>query len=427
MTLRDIRSWVCTITLGLVILWAFPAHSKLVIDVDNPNLVRMPIAIPDFVSDAPSSLNGRDLAAILKNDLALTGLFQIVESQSSPTIAGSDPDFEHWSRIGVQALAAAHFHITGDELVLEARLYDVPLRRTELGKRFRGKVQDHRRMVHRFGDLIMERLTNVLGPFSTRIAFGGEGPSREIFFMDFDGHDIRQATSNRSINLSPDWSPDGRFLLFTTYMHNKPDLWMWDIFSRQGRPVSTKPGLNASGRFSPTGRSLAASMSFQGIPQIYELTTEGQIIKRLTNSRGNDISPTWSPDGSAIAFVSDQAGSPQIYVVSVNGGQPRRLTFQSSYNTDPDWSPKGDCIAFTARIDGRFQVCTMKLDGTDFRILTDSGSNQDPAWSPDGRMIAFSSNRTGQKLIHVMDAHGRIQVPVSRVPGKAPAWSRNYQ
>ncbi|MDQ1238166.1 MAG: TolB protein [Thermodesulfobacteriota bacterium] len=427
MTGRGIRWWASLLSLVAIIAWESPCSSKLVIDVENPNLDKMPIAIPDFVSDSSTPLHGRDLAAILKNDLAMTGLFQIVESQNFPIITGGDPDFDHWSRLGVQALAAASFHISGDELVLEARLYDVPLRRVELGKRFRGKAQDHRRMIHRFGDLVMERLTNVLGCFSSRIAFAGEAPSREIYFMDFDGHNLTQATSNRTINLSPDWSPDGRSLLFTTYLHNKPDLWLWDIFARQGRPVSTKPGLNASGRFSPNGQTLAASMSFQGIPQIYELTIEGHIIKRLTSGRGNDISPTWSPDGSAIAFVSDQAGSPQIYVVAVNGGQPRRLTFQSNYNTDPDWSPRGDCIAFTARIDGRFQICTMKLDGTDFRILTDTGSNQEPAWSPDGRMIAFSSNRKGQKLIYVMDAHGRIQVPVSRIPGKAPAWSRNYQ
>jgi TolB protein len=144
----------------------------------------------------------------------------------------------------------------------------------------------------------------------------------------------------------------------------------------------------------------------------------------LTSGRGNDISPTWSPDGSAIAYVSDQAGTPQIYIMPVNGGEPRRLTLQGNYNTDPKWSPRGDLLAFTARIEGRFQICTVRMDGTDWRVLTRSGSNQDPAWSPDGRMIAFQSNRDGKKLIYVMDARGETQVPVSPVTGKAPAWSR---
>ena len=401
-------------------------QAKLVIDVDNPNLVKMPIAVPHFWSQSQSPLNGADLAAIHRNDLSLTGLFQVIDGSGvSVSIGNAEPDFDQWSRLGVQALVLGNYEVVGDELILEARLYDVPLRRIELGKRFRGKIADHRRMIHRFGDLVMEKLTNVKGCFSTRIAFAGEAPTREIFSMDYDGHNLRQVTANGAINLSPEWSPDGGRLLFTTYIHNKPDLWLWDLARGQGWPLSARAGLNVAGRFSPDGRTIAASLSFQGIPKIYEITIEGSIIKRLTDGRGNDISPSWSPDGSAIAYVSDQAGSPQIYVVSVNGGEPRRVTFQSSYNTDPDWSPRGDCLAFSARIDGRFQICTIKVDGSDFRVLTNKGSNQDPAWSPDGRMIAFVSNRSGQKLIYVMDAYGQIQIPVSRVAGKSPAWSRN--
>ncbi|MBM3299553.1 MAG: PD40 domain-containing protein, partial [Deltaproteobacteria bacterium] len=116
-------------------------------------------------------------------------------------------------------------------------------------------------------------------------------------------------------------------------------------------------------------------------------------------------------------------GAPQIYSISANGGQPNRLTFSTNYNTDPDWSPRGDRLAFTTRIEGRFQICSIRPDGSDLRVLTTQGSNQDPAWSPDGRMIAFSSDRRGRREIFVMDARGEIQMPVSPIPGKAPAWS----
>jgi TolB protein len=138
---------------------------------------------------------------------------------------------------------------------------------------------------------------------------------------------------------------------------------------------------------------------------------------------GNDISPAWSPDGTYLAYVSDQAGSPQIYTVPATGGAPRRITLSTSYNTDPRWSPRGDLIAFTAKVDGRFQVCVIKPDGSEFKILTSKGSNQNPSWSPDGRMITFCSNRDGTKRIFVMDAKGTVQAPVSPIPGRSPAWS----
>lgn len=412
----------------LLVLAPFTVQSKLIIDVDSPSMARMPISIPDFVSESSSPVNGRDLAVTLRNDLSLTGLFDILESQSSATSnQGNEADLESSARQGVQALILGNIQVRGDELILEARLYDVPLRKLELGKRFTGRIEDRRKMVHRFGDLVMEKLTNIPGCFLTKIAFVGDSQSKEVFSMDFDGYDVKQMTRTATINLSPEWSPDGRSLLFMSYLNRNPDLWVLDLPSTRIQPISQRPGINASPRYSPDGNFIALSMSFEGTPKIYILSNQGQMIKRLTSGRGNDISPTWSPDGATIAYVSDQAGSPQLYVVPVNSGQPRRITFQSNYNTDPDWSPRGDLLAFSARIDGRFQICTVRPDGSDFRVLTDKGSNQDPAWSPDGRMIAFSSNRDGGNHIYVMDARGQIQVPVSSLTGKTPAWSRAYR
>ena len=420
------RVWTVFFVLFAWLVCSLPAYSKLVIDFDRPGLSKMPIAVPDFVTDQPEFMSGSELASILKNDLHLTGLFSIVDTSSLPVLTSDGlPDFEACSKSGAQAVLTGRFHVNSGDLVFEGRLYDVALKKMELGKRFTARVQEHRRLIHKFGDRVMEALTGVPGCFSSQIVFVGDSRPKEIFAMDFDGRDLRQLTSTGTINMSPEWAPDGRSILFTSYVNRNPDLWSLDLQSMTMAPISAKPGINASARFSPAGDMVALSLSFNGSPHIFTITPQGQIINRLTNGRGNDISPTWSPDGATIAYVSDQAGTPQIYMIPATGGQPRRLTFGGNYNTDPDWSPRGDRLAFTARIDGRFQVCSIKADGTDFRALTSKGVNQDPAWSPDGRMIAFSSTRDGRRLIYLMDSRGEIQVPISSIPGKAPAWSRD--
>ncbi len=410
----------------LMILSPMASQAKMVIPIPDPNMAKMPVAIPDFMTPQGSPLSGAELAGILRNDLLLTGLFTIVPPPQGPMVRpDGEPNFDAWSQAGVQALILGSFQVKGDELILEARLFDVALKKMELGKRYKAHTKDHRQVVHKFGDRVMETLTDVPGCFTSQIAFVRDTPPKELFVMDFDGHNCRQVSRTNSINLSPEWSPDGRSLLFTSYINRNPDLWFLDLGGSGIRPISSRRGINAAARWSPGGNTIALSLSVEGTPKIFLINPEGHIIKRLTNGRGNDISPSWSPDGSAIAYVSDQAGMPHIYIVPVQGGQPRRVTFETNYNTDPDWSPRGDLLAFTARVEGRFQICTIRTDGTDFRVITKQGSNQDPSWSPDGRMIAFTSDRDGGRRIYIMDALGGIQVPVSPIPGKAPAWSRN--
>lgn len=420
------RAVVLSSIIFLVMVIAPSGHCQIYLDLDKPTVAKMPVAVPDLLSSQPGPLNGHELAGIIKNDLYLTGLFRYVETISPPAGTPSgEPDFDAWSQAGAQALITGHFQVNGDQFVAELRLYEVALKKMLLGKRFTGSTRDHRQIMHKFADHVMAQLHTIPGCFSTRIAFVDASSSREILSMDFDGHDLRQMTRTGTLNLSPEWSPDLTNMLFTSYLNRNPDLWLLDLSTLKSFPISSRPGINASARYSPDGRSIALSSNVKGIPKVITINPQGQIIKVLTTGRGNDISPTWSPDGSAIAYVSDQAGTPQIYVIPAEGGQPKRLTLSGNYNTDPDWSPRGDLLVFTSRIDGRFQICTMRTDGKDFRALTKKGSNEDPAWSPDGRMIAFSSNRDGKKLIYIMDASGEIQVPVSPISGKAPAWSRN--
>jgi TolB protein len=421
-----LSSFVKAVSTAILLLTVVSgSHAALYIDVNSPHLSRMPIAIPDFVPGTPGvAIHGRELAEILRNDLYMTGLFQIVEEGPNiPTGPADEPDYDAWAAAGAQAVVLGSFDVRGDELVIEARLYEVALKKLDFGKRFSGSPKEHRRMVHRFGDRIMENLTGTPGCFSTRIAFVGAERLKEVFVMDFDGHGIQQVTRNGSINLSPAWSPDLRKLLFTSYVKGNPDLWALDLVSGKITGVSNRRGLNASACYSPDGNAIAIALSANGNSDIFILSPQGQILKRLTHSGGSDISPSWSPDGSSLVYVSDRAGAPQIYRMPANGGESVRLTFESNYNTDPDWSPRGDRLAFTARIEGRFQICTMGVDGSDIRVLTSEGSNTSPVWSPDGRMIAFTSDRDGFRRIYVMDESGQIQVPVSPVPGKSPAWS----
>ena len=80
---------------------------------------------------------------------------------------------------------------------------------------------------------------------------------------------------------------------------------------------------------------------------------------------------------------------------------------------------------YATRVDGRFQIMTIKADGSDPRQVTSAGSNEDPSWSPDGRYLVFSSKRGGAAKLFLSDLSGANQAELTTGGGgdTSPSWS----
>ncbi len=403
----------------------------------GPGAERYPLAVSPLKNLGPgedAKKLSEGIADTIVRDLNLSGWFKVLDRsaylenpQSSGVSLGSF-DFKNWSVIGAEGLVKGTFELQGEELTVELRLFDVYQNKQIVGKRYAGLAKDFRRIAHRFADEIILQFTGVQGVFNTRIAYvsTGGGRFKEVYVAHLDGSEKVQVTNNRTINLSPSWSPDGRSILYTSYKDGNPNLYLFDLFAGKDAKFSSRTGLNLGGKWSPNGKFVAVTLERQGNTDIYLLDTAGSVKQRLTDYPGIDVSPSWSPDGQSLAFVSDRSGSPQIYIMEVESGKTRRLTFSGSYNTSPDWSPKGDKIAYTSRVGGRFHIFTIGVQGGEPQDLTpSSGDNEDPSWSPDGRYIAFSSNRRGPYNIYIMQGSGENQQRLTASGGddKNPAWS----
>jgi TolB protein len=78
---------------------------------------------------------------------------------------------------------------------------------------------------------------------------------------------------------------------------------------------------------------------------------------------------------------------------------------------------------------GRFDLYTIRPDGTDERRLTfGSGNKEHPRWSPDGRFLVYSSDQGGAKAIYLMRADGSGARRISPAGGHSshPAWSARW-
>ena len=419
------------------IFWAGAVHAQVRGEIIGAGLQKYPIAISPLKNTGGAADPNRistGIADSIVYDLDLSGWFRVLDRSAyieDPQKSGDTLgtfDFKDWSTIGAVGLVKGRFVVQGDELTAELRLFDVAQSKELIGKRYVAKAKDFRRIAHKFADEIINQFTGTPGVFNTRIAYvsTGGGRFKEVHISHLDGTERFQVTNNRTINLFPSWTPDGKSILYTSYKDRSPGLYQFELFS--GKEVKWSPanGRYIGGQMSPDGQYIAATLEQGGDTNLYLLDASGKMIRRLTSDPGLEVSPSWSPDGKQIVYVSDRSGSPQLYILDMASGRSRRLTYTGSYNTAPAWSPRGDRVAYTGRVGRRFAIMTIAVDGGDARQLTpDSYDSEDPAWAPDGRFIVFSSNRGGRAHIYVMQAGGENQ---RRLPGSGgddtkPSWS----
>ncbi len=422
------------------ILWligAVPAaDGKVYINIDSPSAQKFPIAIADFKSVNGSS--GQEnlpawFAGTLGKTLEITGFFNILDrkaflvDQAKLGISTENIQFSAWTGIGAESLVTGGFTVSGRDLTLECRLFDVVQGKLIIGKRYTGKLEERKEMIVRFAQEILIALTGEKGLFDTKIAFTGKkGGSSEVYSVNFDGTEPVKLTNSRSITLSPKWSPDGKQLSFLSYKDGAPDIFVMELSRQTVKKVLSNGRLNLPATWSADSKRMLVTSSKDGSEEIYILNLADGRMTRLTNDPSIDVSPSWSPDGKQIAFVSDRGGTPQIYLMDANGSNVRRLTFEGGYNTSPAWHPRANRIAYEGRADGNFQIMVLEAEGgSPVRLSTNGGRNENPAWSPDGRYLAFVSRLGGKSRVCIMNSNGtNVRVIHEGLDGYvSPTWS----
>lgn len=441
LVLVGIVGWSLALGVGYVLAQEAPGGTAdiPVINVTGEK-TQVPIAIPAFQalggSGDPQGF-ASSLRKTLAYDIGTSSFFRALDPKSYIAKAGEGIEaatinFGDWFQVGAQLLAKTGFSLSGSNLRLEGRLYEIGQQagKLVLSKDFSGDAADARRLTHQWANAIVKYFTNEDGIFNTRIAYtrqariGGE-MAKNLYLIDYDGSGKRALTSNKGLNILPRWAPGGAALLASSTVNRKWQVVRVATGSGKMKVLASQRGLNLGGGYSPDGNSFVATLSQDGNSEIYLFSASGELLRRLTDHWGIDSSPTFAPDGARIAFVSDRSGSPQIYVMGTDGSGQRRLTFRGSYNQEPDWSPKGDKIVFSGR-DAKFDIFTATADnGSIERLTQGQGNNEHAKWSPDGRQLVFSSTRGGGSSLWMMMADGTNPRAMSGA-GKGtytPAWS----
>ncbi len=312
------------------------------------------------------------------------------------------------------------------------------------------------------------------------IVFANLSPSRIVVVRVKDGATVT-ATDSTSLNQSPVWSADGRWLYFVSDRDGPRDIFAQRIAAdgrASGLPVRLTTGLGAQSiSFSADGSRLAyaplvATSNIWSLPvpahppvsaagaeqvtsgdQVIEepyatrdgtwlmyhsdLTGKGQLYRialphgaaeRLSSDTFDDYAPALSPDGREVAFHSWRTGSRDIYVLPLDGGAVQRVTDSPRQEAVAHWSPDGRALVFgDLNPPGGIWIVHRRPDGSWGTPVERLASGYWPDFSPDGRWLVFSHAQLGGAvaLLPVDSGPERILVDPARVGAlpEVPSWS----
>jgi Tol biopolymer transport system component/DNA-binding winged helix-turn-helix (wHTH) protein len=164
--------------------------------------------------------------------------------------------------------------------------------------------------------------------------------------------------------------------------------------------LTFSPGVHDEPTWSPDGRWIAYSSDHAGNSDIWVQPITAENPVQLTSSLGNDWQPAWSPDGKYLAFRSERSGG-GLYIVPARGGVERKI---ADFGYKPQWSRDGLKILFYGPLRSAnsrsTELFVVDLDGGPPRqILPDllpGFQSFRASWYPEGQRVSVYGIRRGQ-------------------------------
>lgn len=202
-----------------------------------------------------------------------------------------------------------------------------------------------------------------------------------IYTVNPGGGQLQRMTFNDDTNRLAAWSPDGEWLVYSHDVRNDGtyDLRRVRVNGEDDEFLFSNVQRNSHARFSPDGRYLIFTTGHDprdgSTWEIGRLELETQTFVLLTNNSVRDASPVFAPDGNSILYVTfnPETNSNALATMDIDGNNKSILIDYTGSEWSANYSPDGQYIVFTSNRSGQDQLYLMTADGREVQQITTDG------------------------------------------------------
>jgi Tol biopolymer transport system component len=210
-------------------------------------------------------------------------------------------------------------------------------------------------------------------------------------------NDARWLTRGSSIDRQPIFSPDGKWVAFTSNRSGNLDIWLQSLQTAQVRPLTDHTADDWDPAFVRNDGRILFSSIRAGHFEIWMADADGSRPRQVSNDGVDAENPTATPDGRWVVYNSGNPEKLGIWKVRDDGSEPAHLYPGSS--AWPETSPDGQYVVFTQTGAQQNTARVLRLsDGKLMPFEIRAAGSMRARWMPDGRAIAFvgtDDRRTG--------------------------------
>lgn len=233
-----------------------------------------------------------------------------------------------------------------------------------------------------------------------RIAFVRSADQTTIWTADPGNGRERPLGRGLAYEVEPQWSPDGRRLLFTSFRGIY-------VVNSDGTHLRLVAPHGRQGSWSPDGRRIVyrGSLGYATCFDLFVLTLRTGKTTRYTRTPVCETHPRWSPDGRNIAFNVNRRDGPTSIVIAPAADSTRRQTLSASPGAhDANWSPDSSSLVFAVNGESiEIRSVAGQLTRT---IQIYDAAEQYPKSLGDGDAVDFSPD--GSSLVYTLHERSDI-------------------